>query len=433
MSPEAHGTLTPRSRLTARGWCVLVVAAVTTPLGWYTHLATLLTIGIGAFLLLGYAIAMRVWVHRAIKVATIRVIRSTRPALLTRATPAVVTVNVTGQKIARGLVTRLDATLHDAVEKHLAADAGAVTLRVCATGWEASYAIEPWARGRWPLGPVTMSFTDFLGVITTRVIHPSVTPIAVRPRAAQVAPDSSAAERSTGMLGDAFAAGARVSNPEDSLLREYVPGDDVRRVHWPTTARRQTLMVRSDEHTPAPAVRIVLDPRLLDPTVLSVPPGTTYAEWPIDVTATLAVGYAMAGRQVVLSTSGGSTINSVEAEAGTNDTEALLEALTDVPSGPCFASVEQVTAEILAEHGGITIAIVAPFGTELAPALASADSFASAHMLRFIVAAPVPGDESPGLARHQETVELLNQAGWVATAAHLGEHPGKVATRVIGR
>ena len=44
-------------------------------------------------------------------------------------------------------------------------------------------------------------------------------------------------------------------------LRGYVPGDDLRKVHWPTSARRGTLMVRKNDEARQPRCTLVLDVR----------------------------------------------------------------------------------------------------------------------------------------------------------------------------
>ncbi len=56
--------------------------------------------------------------------------------------------------------------------------------------------------------------------------------------------------RSLGRQGDEFYA-----------LREYVVGDDLRRVHWPSTARHDELMVRQDEMPWQDRTTVVLDVR----------------------------------------------------------------------------------------------------------------------------------------------------------------------------
>jgi len=44
-------------------------------------------------------------------------------------------------------------------------------------------------------------------------------------------------------------------------LREYVPGDDLRRLHWATSARRGALMVREDADPATPLLTVLLDDR----------------------------------------------------------------------------------------------------------------------------------------------------------------------------
>jgi uncharacterized protein (DUF58 family) len=54
---------------------------------------------------------------------------------------------------------------------------------------------------------------------------------------------------------------ARSGTVTFSSLREYVPGDDPRRIHWRTTARTGTLIVREHIDTTEPTTTVVLDTR----------------------------------------------------------------------------------------------------------------------------------------------------------------------------
>jgi uncharacterized protein (DUF58 family) len=45
------------------------------------------------------------------------------------------------------------------------------------------------------------------------------------------------------------------------MLREFAPGDDLRRVHWKSTARHQRLMIRQDESRRRAPVLVLLDVR----------------------------------------------------------------------------------------------------------------------------------------------------------------------------
>ncbi len=81
-------------------------------------------------------------------------------------------------------------------------------------------------------------------------------------------------------------------------LREYVPGDDLRRLHWATSARTGTLMVREDAD-PARAHLVVL----LDDRASSHPDGEI--EDAVEVAASLASAAYQAGHPVRLLTISG--------------------------------------------------------------------------------------------------------------------------------
>jgi uncharacterized protein (DUF58 family) len=74
-------------------------------------------------------------------------------------------------------------------------------------------------------------------------------------------------DASTGFLRDLEGSPTRdLSNDDVSFhaLREYVPGDDLRHVHWRSTARTGTLMIRQFEETRRSQFVILLDTRLAD-------------------------------------------------------------------------------------------------------------------------------------------------------------------------
>lgn len=113
-------------------------------------------------------------------------------------------------------------------------------------------------RGRHSIGPVTLCVQDPFGVATrTRtlegvselIVHP---PIRTLPPGLPLggAPGATHSGRRSASLGEELAD-----------IREYVRGDDLRAVHWPSTARRGTLMVRRDEAAMSPSAVIVLDRR----------------------------------------------------------------------------------------------------------------------------------------------------------------------------
>ena len=111
-------------------------------------------------------------------------------------------------------------------------------------------------RGRIPLGPLTVARHDPLGLfrwerrLTTDDVlwvHPRVHPL--RPLPVGVVLDY---EGRT----DAH---ARLGTVTFSALREYVPGDDPRQIHWRSTARLGTMIVREHVDTTEPTTTVVLD------------------------------------------------------------------------------------------------------------------------------------------------------------------------------
>lgn len=109
-------------------------------------------------------------------------------------------------------------------------------------------------RGVHRLGPVRVRRRDPLGAwVSTRrldalgelVVGPRVTPL---PAAVVLGHGVDAAVSRIGQ-GDLV----------DQLVRDYRPGDPVRRIHWRQTARHGDLMVRQEQPPATPRVAIVLD------------------------------------------------------------------------------------------------------------------------------------------------------------------------------
>jgi uncharacterized protein (DUF58 family) len=114
-------------------------------------------------------------------------------------------------------------------------------------------------------------------------------------------------------------------------LREYVPGDDLRRLHWATSARTGTLMVREDAD-PARAHLVLL----LDDRAASHPDGEI--EDAVEVAASLASAAHEAGHPVRLLTVSGRLDL---AEPG---------AAEGLPPGPAHGLVARL-ADLVADDG----------------------------------------------------------------------------------
>lgn len=120
----------------------------------------------------------------------------------------------------------------------------------------AGYRVPTERRGVLPIGPLVAARTDVLGVARSRASIAGRDELLVAPRAIELL----LPELGTGLLGEHLRAqSVRLGQGEFHSLREYVPGDEPRSIHWKASARSDDLKVR--QHTPEGLRRctVVLD------------------------------------------------------------------------------------------------------------------------------------------------------------------------------
>ena len=110
----------------------------------------------------------------------------------------------------------------------------------------AAYRLPTERRGVLTVGPLDVELTDPFGLARVSITATGASELTVYPHIDELAPLPMT-------TGNDPLAGAEHPNSlgrggEDFYaLRDYVVGDDLRRVHWPSTARHDELMVRQDE------------------------------------------------------------------------------------------------------------------------------------------------------------------------------------------
>jgi uncharacterized protein (DUF58 family) len=97
-------------------------------------------------------------------------------------------------------------------------------------------------RGRHGISGYDVVLTDGLGLATERLVSTGGITYLVRPRTEEL-PHTLPLTAGLGGRESTHSAAERILTGA-SMLRGYVPGDDLRRIHWPTTARVGELMVR---------------------------------------------------------------------------------------------------------------------------------------------------------------------------------------------
>lgn len=256
----------------------------------------------------------------------------------------------------------------------------------------AAYRLPTERRGIVEIGPMEVTLTDPFGLSRVLLQASGVSELTVFPQVDHVVP----VPQTTGndpMAGAEHPNALGRSGEDFYGLRPYVVGDDLRKVHWPSTARHDELMVRQDEQPWQGRATLLLDVR--DAT-------TTPESLELLVSAAASIVSACARRQdlVRLVTTDG--VDSGFA-AGHLHVEALMEHLATVTAttdDPFDAVLDRL---VRTGSGGALTAIVA----DLAPGardrlLRLRHRFGSVTLVQFEPASwdPQVPPGLPGVSRH---------------------------------
>ncbi|MFJ4780880.1 DUF58 domain-containing protein [Streptomyces sp. NPDC088762] len=124
---------------------------------------------------------------------------------------------------------------------------------------EVSYRVRSDLRGRYPLGPLQLRLTDPFGLVELTRSFSTYDTLTVIPRTEQLPPVRLAGEASG--YGDGSRRSLALAGDDDVIPRTYRRGDDLRRVHWRSTARYGELMVRREEQPQRSRATVLLDTR----------------------------------------------------------------------------------------------------------------------------------------------------------------------------
>ena len=154
-------------------------------------------------------------------------------------------------------------------------------------------------RGRFTVSDLRLELGDVLGLETVSLRPVSPAAVVVRPRLAVLETLFSEAGR-RGADGRRLLL-RRPSGFDFHSVREYEQGESLRRVHWPTTARRGQLMVKELDDAPRDAVVVLLD---CDPAgAVGGPPDSSF-DTSVRAAGSILRVYAARGRRATLVTTG---------------------------------------------------------------------------------------------------------------------------------
>lgn len=165
--------------------------------------------------------------------------------------------------------------------------------------------------------------------------------------------------------------------PHAAGVREYVHGDAMKRIHWPTSARRGQLMVKEFEQDPQAEIWLYLDSQKaihyekpytqeelpVDTMMFArrptfkLPPSTL--EYSVSITASLA-HYFIGQRRAVGYVSAGQTFTVHQAERSERQEAKILETLAFVEANGALSIAALVTAQSSQLPQGSSVILVTP-------------------------------------------------------------------------
>jgi uncharacterized protein (DUF58 family) len=231
--------------VTTRGIGVLLGAAALLGLGFRWGYPDLALLGTAGLVALGCGAVFAAWRPR------LGVDRVADPDRVPRGEPARMTVTVRNTSLVRA--ANLVAT------DRCGGRAVPVPLLRLRPGRDTTvaYPVPTERRGVVPIGPLRVTRGDPLGLLSLGRTHGETTTVWVHPRIHPLRAVPAGLARSLDGRIDRVPHGTITFDS----LREYVVGDELRRVHWRSSAKVGELMVREQLDTSEPTIVVVLDDR----------------------------------------------------------------------------------------------------------------------------------------------------------------------------
>lgn len=275
------------------------------------------------------------------------------------------------------------------------------------TGWRQTvgYQVRSDVRGRFEIGPMSVRMTDPFGLVELGRTFRTTVPLTVTPRTVLL-PQIPLGGAWTGS-GDnrprAFASGSA----EDVTVREYRQGDDLRRVHWRSSARLGELMVRREEQPWQSRATLFLDNRAQAHRGQGI---ASSIEAAVSAAASIAVHLSHRGFAVRLVTAQGEDPTNAWHLRDTDlNTAPLMEALAVVQ--PTQQSRLDTTWLAEGAHGGLTVAVFGAIAATDLPILRRMQ-----HQSGSALAIALDVDAWTGAPGGAAATQALGQQGWRAVS-----------------
>ena len=282
-----------------------------------------------------------------------------------------------------------------------------------------AYSVRADVRGRYEVGPLIVRLTDPFGLcelsrsfatVDKLTVIPQITPLPAVRLAGEYAGTGESRTRSVAVHGE-----------DDAAPREYRNGDDLRRVHWRSTARVGELMVRREEQPWESRATVILDTR----TGAHRGEGPTASfEWAVSAAASIAVHLRHGGYRLRMVTDAGVDVDANDA----GGEGSMLDHLAEVrlaPRADVATLVERVRRR---SDGGLVIGVFGLLTAAEADLLARLRTSGATCVALLIDSTTwlnlSPAAREEAANRHEGAVVALLRNGWrVVGVTHGGRLP----------
>lgn len=326
---------------TRQGWTIAGAAGVAIAIGRIFGIVELFVIGAGLAAAVVTAVAA-VRLHRP----ELTIVRWAHPSVLTVGDTGRVDLLIENRGSLRSPRVDLSEPVGASNSAHMTIAPLRVDERVTA-----GYRVPATRRGVLQVGPALIERRDLLGLASRSSVAAGATDITVAPQTFELPMPS----LGHGVLGrHLLALSQRVGPGEFHSLRDYVPGDEPRSVHWKASARSEELKVRQHEAQGVRRCIVVLD-RDGDayPAPLTDADADVF-ERAITAAASVVISAERAGLTTRFVTGGGIDLRGPEVAAHT------LHVLAPIELGPPLGELERDPGEGL----GLVIVVTSSPATD---------------------------------------------------------------------
>ncbi|WP_217143157.1 DUF58 domain-containing protein [Streptomyces sp. AC627_RSS907] len=283
---------------------------------------------------------------------------------------------------------------------------------------EVSYRVRSDLRGRYPLGPLQLRLSDPFGLCELTRSFSTYDTLTVIPRVEALPPVRLSGEAKG--YGEGRQRSLALAGDDDVIPRGYRYGDDLRRVHWRSTARHGELMVRREEQPQRARCTVLLDTR--GPAFEGAGPDSAF-EWAVSGAASVLVHMLERGFSVRLLTDTGDSVPGEGADGfagasqGTADAAGLMMDTLAVIDHSDGTSLSRAYDVLRGGNEGLLVAFFGDLDEEQA-AVAAKMRHRSGGAVAFVLDgeswAREPAGVSGASGGGEDRLRTLREAGWTA-------------------